>query len=381
MATLASTRSANVAFTNQTEPQGLAKNAQGNWVAATWNAVTPLHKSAVKINLLAFYAAIVKTSAASVAPSLTMTKATGCLAGALSRFMRVSAAGNLEVSGEYTQLKDFVRTGLTGVAGAGLAYLHMIEDGYTWCAHYEDCVPPKKEKRPDFVFSKPPRAGSPDEYVLVEAKGTQHQTGVSLIRAQDGFLAQVLPRADQMLNGAFMPTHGYASAIAFNSVKPTPPAKAGFSDVTFVIAGKKFPAPTASTTGPAHTPGQVQGSTVQSLNYTGFFHAAGADRFLRQVRPGQDEFVSDSVGEIETPFGEFSIRLVIPRPLLERVPVGRLPEPDRMERPELDWIDSTTLDVRFPDRTVVRLTQVGDPVFPQAGPRRPMGLPGGWPRQ
>jgi hypothetical protein len=377
MATLASVKSADVAFTDHTEPKTLAKNAGGDWVA-TWKAVTPLHKTAVNIDLLSFYAAVVRTSAASAAPSPMMTKATGCLAGALSRFVRVSPTGTLEVSGEYTELKDFVRTGLTGVAGAGLAYLHMLEDGYTWCAHYEDCVPPKKEKRPDFVFSKPAQAGSSAEYVLLEAKGTQHLTSDALTRAQKGFLAQVLPRADKLLKGTFMPTHGYASAVAFNSVKPTPPAKAGYSKVTFVIAGQKFPAPTPAKGSSGSTTSQGQGPTVQSLNYTGFFQAAGAARFLTRKRPGQDDFVSDAIGVVDTPFGEFSIRLVIPRPLLDDVREGKFPEPDRGRRPEPVQVGPSTLDVRFPDHTIVRFEQVGDLVLPQEDLDGPKGLRGGW---
>jgi hypothetical protein len=358
MATWVSTTTASIDFASHTEPQTLTKDTAGVWSALSWTSITPRHKSVVKVDLLAFYAAVVKTSAASVKPSLHLTKATGALAGALARFLSVSAAGTLQVAGDYTELKDFVRTGLTGVAGAGLAYLHMVEDGYTWLAHYEDCVPPKKEKRPDFVFSKPAQLGILDEYVLVEAKGTQHLTGVGITRAQDGFLKQVLPRADRMLSGSVMPTHGYATAIAFNSVKPIPPATAPLSDLAFVIAGLKFPAPSTPVRAPIAPPGSAQSASVSALNYSGFYAAAGApSQYLLNPPPGLREFVSDSVGEVDTPDGLFSLQLVIPRLVLDQIALNRIPEPEPMERPILDWSNSETLDVRFPDRTIVRLTR------------------------
>jgi len=272
----------------------------------------------------------------------------------------------LEVSADYALLKDFVRTGLTGVAGAGMAYLHMIEEGYTWFAHYEDCVPPRKEKRPDFVFSKPSLAGKAAEYVLVETKGTQDVTQVAIDRAQAAFLKQVVPRSDRQLLGMYSPTHGYGMATAFNSPKPSTGVA---SEVDFAVAGQAFPAPAATTPVVAPPPAGTQGPSVQLANYQALYRAIGLP--FGQLPVGLRDVVSGNLGEIDTPLGLFDLRLVIPRAVATQLASGRLPEPERMERPDLEWRDNDTkLDVRFPDLSVVRMTRKGNGTPRQTDPGR-----------
>jgi len=69
------------------------------------------------------------------------------------------------------RLKDFSRTHLVGVVGAGVAYLQMIRDGYVWCDHFENqlllqTAPTKRS--PDFVFSRPNHA----DVAITESKAT-----------------------------------------------------------------------------------------------------------------------------------------------------------------------------------------------------------------
>ncbi|MEY9722160.1 hypothetical protein ABIA22_004714 [Sinorhizobium fredii] len=107
------------------------------------------------------------------------------------------------------RLKDFSRTHLAGVVGAGLAYLQMIRDGYHWFDHFENLrlagsAPTKKS--PDFVFS---RRG--DETVAVsESKATRGSSRAQFDgTVKRGYLEQVSPYLGLEI-GSAIASHGFA---------------------------------------------------------------------------------------------------------------------------------------------------------------------------
>lgn len=107
------------------------------------------------------------------------------------------------------RLKDFSRTHLAGVVGAGIAYLQMIRDGYVWCDHFENLAlggsqPTKKS--PDFVFSR-----REDETVaLTESKSTRGSSRPQFDgTVRRGYLEQVSPYLG-MAVGTAVASHGFA---------------------------------------------------------------------------------------------------------------------------------------------------------------------------
>lgn len=107
------------------------------------------------------------------------------------------------------RLKDFSRTHLVGVVGAGIAYLQMIQDGYVWCDHFENLTcagPPPTKRAPDFVFNRP---GETD-VAITESKATH---GSSLKQfsntVRSGYREQVAPYLGYDLSGAIA-SHGFS---------------------------------------------------------------------------------------------------------------------------------------------------------------------------
>lgn len=101
--------------------------------------------------------------------------------------------------------KDFVKSYFAGTVAAGIAYLAMIQAGYTWADHFENLLSPgKKSKSPDFVFTDT-RLGT----ALMEAKGTR---GTSMhafeTRVSKGYVDQLEPHLGATI-GAAVATHGY----------------------------------------------------------------------------------------------------------------------------------------------------------------------------
>ena len=107
------------------------------------------------------------------------------------------------------RLKDFSRTHMVGVVGAGLAYLQMVRDGYVWCDHFEKLslagsAPTKKS--PDFVFSRPGN----DDVAITESKATSGTQRKSFqARVTRGYQEQVAPFLGMKVGGS-LASHGYS---------------------------------------------------------------------------------------------------------------------------------------------------------------------------
>lgn len=107
------------------------------------------------------------------------------------------------------RLKDFSRTHMVGVVGAGLAYLQMVRDGYVWCDHFEN-LPltglAQTRKSPDFVFNRP----GEDDVALTESKAT-HGTSRKAFQATvtRGYHDQVSPYFGMKVGGS-LASHGFS---------------------------------------------------------------------------------------------------------------------------------------------------------------------------
>jgi hypothetical protein len=107
------------------------------------------------------------------------------------------------------RLKDFSRTHMVGVVGAGIAYLQMIRDGYVWCDHFENLTlagPPPTKRTPDFVFNRP---GDTD-VAVTESKATHGSSRKQFSNTvESGYLTQVDPYLGLELSGAIA-SHGFS---------------------------------------------------------------------------------------------------------------------------------------------------------------------------
>ncbi|QRM40488.1 hypothetical protein F3X89_21950 [Rhizobium rhizogenes] len=107
------------------------------------------------------------------------------------------------------RLKDFSRTHFAGVVGAGIAYLQMIRDGYTWCDHFENLAFSGKApttRSPDFVFN---RRGE-RSVALSESKATRGSSrGQFDGTVKRGYLEQVSPYLGMQV-GCSLVTHGFS---------------------------------------------------------------------------------------------------------------------------------------------------------------------------
>lgn len=107
------------------------------------------------------------------------------------------------------RLKDFTRTHMVGVVGAGLAYLQMIRDGYVWCDHFENQSLEEEvptQKSPDFVFSRP---GFSD-VALTESKATSGTSRSAFQRTVSrGYKEQVAPYIGRSIGGS-RASHGFS---------------------------------------------------------------------------------------------------------------------------------------------------------------------------
>ncbi|NKK60008.1 hypothetical protein GFM44_29490 [Rhizobium leguminosarum bv. viciae] len=116
------------------------------------------------------------------------------------------------------RLKDFSRTHLAGVVGAGISYLQMIRDGYTWCDHFENATlagaaPTKKS--PDFVFN---RRGE-RTVALSESKATRGSSRKQFdSTVKRGYLQQVTPYLGMKV-GSSVASHGFSIGSWMTSPK------------------------------------------------------------------------------------------------------------------------------------------------------------------
>lgn len=107
------------------------------------------------------------------------------------------------------RLKDFSRTHLAGVVGAGISYLQMIRDGYTWFDHFENLAlagPAPTTRSPDFVFS---RSGH-DTVALSESKATRGSSRKQFDgTVKRGYVEQVSPYLGMKI-GSSVASHGFS---------------------------------------------------------------------------------------------------------------------------------------------------------------------------
>lgn len=119
--------------------------------------------------------------------------------------------------------KDFARSYFAGTVAAGLTYLFMIGEGYTWSDHFELSSPrgnSTAKAGPDFVFARP---GASD-VALVEAKGTLRASTAGIDRiAKGAYRRQIEPHLGFAV-GTAIATHGFA--VGAWMVPPAAPATA-----------------------------------------------------------------------------------------------------------------------------------------------------------
>ena len=115
-------------------------------------------------------------------------------------------------------LKDYVGKAMTGLVGDGIAYLHMVRDGYRWVDHFENHTvhgKPPTTRSPDYVFSR-----SEDLFVaLAESKATKGASRAAFTKTvRDGYKEQVEPYLGRKI-GSWVASHGYAVGSWMKSVK------------------------------------------------------------------------------------------------------------------------------------------------------------------
>ncbi|RVK90428.1 hypothetical protein CN150_27905 [Sinorhizobium meliloti] len=106
-------------------------------------------------------------------------------------------------------LKDFSKTHLAGVVGAGISYLQMIRDGYIWFDHFENLAvagPAPTKKSPDFVFSR----NGDDTVALSESKATRGSSRKQFDgTVERGYVDQVAPYLGMAI-GSSVASHGFS---------------------------------------------------------------------------------------------------------------------------------------------------------------------------
>ncbi len=167
-------------------------------VKASWNAVVSPYGPDLTVNPLAFMYAAARTSITGEKLGLH-----GLLAGigqaqsALAFLQLCRGSSELAMHKNFPLAKDFIRTGITGTVGAALSYLEMMDLGYKWAGHWEDCVSGfPSGKHPDFVFA------SSNSVCLLDAKGKGSLDQPVDSRVKTGWRAQIYPhRAQPMVFG------------------------------------------------------------------------------------------------------------------------------------------------------------------------------------
>lgn len=115
-------------------------------------------------------------------------------------------------------LKDYVGKAMIGLVGDGIAYLHMVRDGYRWVDHFENHKThgkPPTSRSPDYIFSR-----TDDVFVaLAESKATKGASRAAFTKTvKDGYEEQVEPYLGRKI-GSWIASHGYAIGSWMKSVK------------------------------------------------------------------------------------------------------------------------------------------------------------------
>jgi hypothetical protein len=172
------------------------------------------------------------------------------------------------------KFKDYAKSYFAGTVAAGIAYLVMIKDGYTWSDHFENVGGgnPNATRSPDFVFA---RAGKSD-VALVESKGTRNaSSGRFDNTVGKGYTRQVAPHLGFTV-GTSTATHGYCIGAHLKSITK------GELNVHYTDVVRVTPA-----TGPTTGPGTA--AAVQRHNYATAFRLAHSGALSNEVRQGRIE--------------------------------------------------------------------------------------------
>jgi hypothetical protein len=181
---------------------------------------------------------------------------------------------NFSIEPSADDFVDYAKSFFAGTVAAGLAYLAMIKDGYTWSDHFKNIGGGNSNVRrsPDFVFA---RHGYGD-VALVESKGTRSGTaGAFDSTVDDGYRKQVEPHLGYLI-GAATATHGYCIGSYLTS--PT----RGELNVHYTDLVTVSPSSGASA-GPGST------ASVQRHNYATAFLLAHSESLAQQIRRGHIE--------------------------------------------------------------------------------------------
>lgn len=178
------------------------------------------------------------------------------------------------------RLKDFSRTHMIGVAGAGIAYLQMIRDGYVWCDHFENLPmrrKPRTKRTPDFVFSRPGEI----DVAVTESKAT-HGSSRKQFKGtvESGYLKQVEPYLGFEIGGAIA-SHGFSIGSWMTS-----PTRA-----ELLIDHTAVPAPTGSD-GPFGNPRLVRRGNYLTVLSLMFGPAVAAAARAGTWIPSETEFLA-----------------------------------------------------------------------------------------
>lgn len=179
------------------------------------------------------------------------------LASAALAHMKIEkqAPQGLFLHQNFSLLKDFVGTSLKGTIGAAVAYMEMVDLGFVWQGHWEDCVSSGSSvAHPDFIFAKP------SAICLVDAKGT---TASADSLAKQEWRRQIYMNKATKLNFGGMASEGRVIATELSE---TSPAK-------LVTAYGKWGATAPHGSNKNNTPAAV--ASVQRANFIDAFFLVG----------------------------------------------------------------------------------------------------------
>lgn len=118
------------------------------------------------------------------------------LGAASLAFLEFRAPSDLLLHKNFWLLKDFVGTSLRGTIGAAVAYIEMLDQGYVWQGHWEDCVASAvKGPHPDFIFA------NSNSVCLLDAKGTTRLPIAADSMAKSEWRRQIYPNRSVSLKG------------------------------------------------------------------------------------------------------------------------------------------------------------------------------------
>lgn len=137
------------------------------------------------------------------------------LGAASLAFFKPPMPNDLVLHQNFSLLKDFVGTSLRGTIGAAVAYLEMLDMGYVWQGHWEDCVAPGYSgAHPDFVFAKP------TSVCLVDAKGTTAPAHMADAMAKHEWRRQIYDNRDVALKSGGTANEGRVVATLLSEASP-----------------------------------------------------------------------------------------------------------------------------------------------------------------